>query len=334
MKFAARYVAVVVGALAVLMVAGYVAYWFITAGRLRVGLENWAAMHRAEGYDIKWARATVSGFPLAFRIALDDATLARGNPAAYSVSTPSVFGEAAPWDLSRWRIVAPRGASGNAQGIDATITAESLTGDVVLGAQDSRFDLSALHVAGAGAEAGTIAAQVTLPRRAPQTHRDLGLAATVQVFHLVLPMRVKALGDTIESFALDGRILGGLPPGDWRQSLAAWRDDGGIVEVARGALQWGALELETGGTLALDAKMQPMASMTASVVDHDALVDAAVAAGILPKKNATLAKLVLDLIAKRGADGRLRLTAPVTVRDGTIAIANADIGKVPLIEWK
>jgi hypothetical protein len=334
MKFFARYLAVIVGALIVIAAGGYAAFWFITANRLQAGLENWAAGRRAQGDEITWAHASIGGFPTAFRIVLTDASLARGNPAAYRIVTPEVWGEAAPWDLSRWKIAAPRGATGNAQGVEATITAQSLVGDVALRAEDNRFDLSALHVTGDGAEAGTIAAQVTLPRRPPQNHRDLGLAATIQVFHLVLPRAVKALGDTIESFALEGRILGGLPPGGWRQSLAAWRDNGGTVEVARGAVQWGALELETGGTLALDANMQPVASMTASIVDQDALVNAAVAAGMLPKKNATLVRLVLDLIAKRGADGRLRLTAPVTVQDGRLAIGNAEIGKVPTIEWK
>ncbi|HEX4112024.1 MAG TPA: DUF2125 domain-containing protein [Stellaceae bacterium] len=332
MKFSVRYLAIFVGAIVILAVASYTAYWFVTAGRLRAGLEKWAADHRAQGYDIAWARASVGGFPLMFRIGLDDASLARGN--TYRIAAPEITGEATPWDLSRWRISVPRGANGNAQGVDATITARSLRGEVVLGAADSRFDLSALHLAGAGAEAGTVTAQIVLPRRAPQSHRDLGLAAAVQVYHLMLPRPVKALGNTVESFALEFHIMGGLPPGDWRQALTAWRDEGGTIEVTRGALQWGALDLETSGTLALDRYMQPTAAMTASVVDQDALIDAAVAAGLLPKQNMTVVKLVLDLIARPGADGRTRLTAPVTMEDGKLSIGQAEIGKVPPVEWK
>jgi hypothetical protein len=330
-----RTLSVILAALVVLLllcIAGYTAYWFVTADRLRAGLEKWAADHRAQGYDIKWAKTSLGGFPLRFRVGLADASLARGN--SYRVATPEVFGVAAPWDLTRWRIAAPRGASGNAQGIAATITAQSLSGHVVLGAEDNRFDLAAVNLAGAGAAAGTVAAQMVLPRRAPQSHRDLGLAATVQVYHLVLPRAVTALGNTVEDFTLQFRIMGGLPPGDWRQALAAWRDEGGTVEVTRAALQWGALALETNGTLALDRDMQPTAAMTASIVDQDALIDAAVAAGVLPKQNTTLVKLVLDLIARRGADGRMRLTAPVTVEDGKLSIGDAAFGRVPRIEWK
>lgn len=332
MRFLVRYLVIALAATALLAVAGYTAYWFMTADRLRAGLEKWAADHRAQGYDIKWGETSVGGFPLKFRIGLTDASLARGN--SYRIAVPEVVGEAAPWDLWRWRIAASRGAAGNAQGIDATITAQSLEGEVVLGAEDNRFDLSAVHLAGAGAEAGTVAAQIVLPHRAPQSHSDVGLAAMVQVYHLVLPRAVTALGTTIESFAIEFHIMGGLAAGDWRQALAAWRDEGGTVEVTRGTLQWGALEMEANGTLALDPNMQPTAAMTASIVDQDALIDAAVAAGVLPKKNTTLVKLVLDLIARRGADGRTRLTAPITVQDGRLSIGQAEFGKVPRIEWK
>jgi hypothetical protein len=309
----------VIGAIAILAIAGYTAYWFTTAGRLRAGLEKWATDHRAQGYDIEWAKASVDGFPLTFRVGLVDASLARGN--SYRVAAPVVSGDAAPWDLSRWRIAAPRGASGTAQGLNAIVTAQSLSGEVMLGADDNRFDLSALRLAGAGAEAGTVAARIVLPRHAPQSHRDLGLAAAVQVYHLVLPRAVKALGSTIENFAIAFRIMGGLSPGDWRQALAAWRDEGGTVEVTR-------------GTLALDQAMQPTAAMTASIVDQDALIDAAVGAGVLPEKNTMLVKLVLDLIAQRGVDGRTRLTAPITVEEGKLSIGQAEFGRVPPIEWK
>ncbi len=325
---------IVVWILVLLVVAAgaYGGYWFITANRLQAGLDRWAAERRAQGYALAWTKESVGGFPFAFRIALADASLARGN--LYRVTVPEIAGEASPWDLSRWHVAAPRGGSGTAQGVDAPIAAQSLSGDVVLGADDSMFDVSVLRLSGAGASAGELAAQFTLPRQPPQSHRDLGLTATVQLYHLVLPKPVKALGDTIETVAVDIRIMGGLPPGDWRQTLTAWRDDGGTVELDRADLEWGALRLEARGTLALDGDLQPTAAMTAGIVDHDALIDAAVASGMLPAKNASLVKLLLDVLAKRGADGRRRLTAPVTVQDGELSIGRAVIGKVPRIAWQ
>jgi hypothetical protein len=330
MKFS-RILAVVI-VLPIVAAGAYAGYWFITANRLQAGLEKWVTDRRAQGYEVGWGKESVAGFPLAFRIELADASLARGNE--YRIAVPDVAGEAAPWDLAHWHIVAPRGGGGTVRGFDAAIAAQSLSGDVRLGTDASEIDVSILRLAGAGATAGELTARVTLPRQAPRGHRDLGLAASVGIYHLTLPKPVKALGDTIESFTADLNVMGGLPPGDWRQALAAWRDDGGTVELSRGAVQWGALRLEANGTLALDADMQPIAALRAGIVDHAALVDAAVAAGILPKKNATLVKLVLDLVAKPDRDGEMRLTAPVTVQDGKLAIGRAEIGKVPRIEWK
>ncbi|MGH6980103.1 MAG: DUF2125 domain-containing protein [Stellaceae bacterium] len=328
---ATRYLVI---SLVVLLLAagGYTAYWFVTARSLEAGLNKWAEQRRAQGYELVWGNETVSGFPLAFRIALSDAAIARGN--SYRVAVPEVVGTASPLDLSRWRIVAAHGGTGRAQGIDADVAAQGLGGAVTLGADASVLDVAARNVSGAGATAGEIAGHFTLPRHAPTSHRDLGLAASVQVYHLTLPKAVKALGNTIETVAADLAVMGGLPAGDWRHALAAWRDDGGTVELRRGNLQWGALRLEANGTFALDGDMQPTAALHASIVDHGALVDAAVGAGMLQKKNALLVKLVLDLIAKDGPDGQRRLTAPVTLQDGKLAIGRAEIGKVPPIDWK
>jgi hypothetical protein len=317
----------------VLVAAGaYAGYWFVAANSLQAGLEKWAAARRAQGYTLQWGRESVDGFPLRFRIALDDASIARGN--SYHIAVPEIAGEASPWDVMRWHVTAPRGGTGTAQGMAADIVAKSLSGDVTLGGDATDIDVSILELTGAGATAGQLTAHITLPRQAPRSDRDLALAAMVRLYHLVLPKPVTALGDTIENVTADFKIMGGLPQGDWRQALAAWRDAGGNVEIDQANLQWGALHLEANGTLALDRDMQPIAALSASIVDHAALIDAAVAAGILPKKNSTLVKLVLNLLAKRDPDGQTRLTAPVTVQNGRLTIGRVEIGKLPPIDWR
>lgn len=325
-------VAVLIVVVLLLAAGAYTGYWFIAASRLQAGLEKWVAARRSQGYTLQWSRESVDGFPFRFRIAFADASIARGN--SYRIAVPEIAGEASPWDATHWHVTAPRGGRGSAQRVAADVIARSLTGDVTLADDATDIEASILQLAGAGATAGQLTTHFTLPRRAPRSDRDLGLAATVQLYHLVLPKPVTALGDAIENVAVDLKIMGGLPPGDWRQSLSAWRDAGGNVQIDRANLQWGALRLEADGTLALDRDMQPIAALSASIVDYAALIDAAVAAGIMPKKNAALVKLVLNLLAKRGADGQMRLTAPVTVQNGTLAIGRAEIGKLPPIDWQ
>jgi hypothetical protein len=329
-----RAVAAALSIVLVVLIGGYTAYWRYAEDKLETGLEAWTEARRAEGYDVKWDTATVGGFPFAFRIVLDHAAFARGNPATYQIATPQIAAEARPWNLYAWHLSAPQGASATAQAYPEVVTAASLSGDVLIGTATDRIDLAARDASAGGASLGEIDAGLTVPRQAPQSHTDLGLAAVVQLRHLTLPHPVLPLGDTVESVTLDGRVMGGLQPGDLLQALKAWRDDGGTVEIAQAELHWGALALETSGTMALDEDMQPLGAMRASIVDHDALIDACVAAGLLQPKAAPLVKLVLDVLAKPGPDGHKRLTAPVTVQAQKVLIGDLEIAQIPRVEWK
>lgn len=332
-----RRLTLILGALAALLllaVLGYTAYWFVTAGRLESGLAAWATAERAKGYDIAWSGARVTGFPTAFRIALSEGSLARGHPAAYRVTVPQLAGTAKAWDLNQWRLTMPQGAAITIAGIEGTIAAKAVTGTVRLAEDAAHITLAARDVGDQGALAGETDADITVPTRPAQTDRDLGFAARVAIYHLVLPEAVRPLGNTIESLSLDIDFDGPLPPGDWARSLAKWRDAGGTVELHHVALEWGALQFEANGTLALDRELQPEAALSAAIINHGALVDAAVAAHMLSPKSAAVVKLVLDLLAKRGPDGRRRLTAPVTIQDRTVSIDRAEIGKLPRITWQ
>src|SRR5579863_7634575 len=111
--------------------------------------------------------------------------------------------------------------------------------------------------------------------------------------------------------SLSGSFKGTLPPGPLRQALAAWRDGGGIIEVRDGTVRWGSLAVDVNGTLALDAALQPIGALTATILDHNVLIDAAVAAGEMREGDASLVKTFLGLMAKSGPDGKKRLTLPL-----------------------
>ncbi|MGH6988546.1 MAG: DUF2125 domain-containing protein [Stellaceae bacterium] len=314
--------------------AGYSGYWFVTANALKVGLKAWTTNQRADGYDIAWSEPRITGFPLRFRIVLRHVALARGGPALYRVTAPLVTGEATPFDLSRWKVAAPGGARGTVQGVDGTIRAATMFGQVRIGPRHDRLALTAHTVTGEGATAGAIDAALTLPHQPPRSYHDPGLAARLQLFHLVLPEAVRPLGKTIESIAFDVTVEGGLPPGDWRAALREWSDSGGTVEINHAALQWGALRLEGNGTLALDQALQPEAAMTAAIINQDTLIDAALTSHLLTPGSAAVVKTVLDLLAKRGPDGTKRLTAPVTIQNQTLSVGNVRIGRLPTIRWR
>jgi hypothetical protein len=156
----------------------------------------------------------------------------------------------------------------------------------------------------------------------------------LRVAQLTLPRAVPPFGGTVEAFSLAATLKGPMPQGPLYQSLAAWRDDGGTVEVEDGRIRWGALVMDAGGTLKLDRQLQPTGALTAHFKNQNAVVDAAVAAGGLHPDDAGLAKAFLGLMAKPGPDGEKQITVPVHVQNERIFLGPAQVAQFPKIAWR
>lgn len=329
---------VVLAAIALVAAAAiYSAFWFSVAGGLRGGLEPWAAVRRSEGYTVAWEKASVGGFPLSFRVSFEDASFGGSRPAPFTAKAPILVFRAAPWDLQRWHLVAPHGAKLAASG--ASFDAARLDGSVTLRrGGESLIDIEATALDGqdyaSGLHAGGATVHLALPAKAPADHGDAALDAVVDVTQLSLPAGLPPLGNVVDRLSLAATLKGRLPPGEAPQSLAAWRDDGGTVELAHGALHWGRLALDATGTMALDGNLQPEAALTATIEGQNEIVDAAVSAGDLRAKDAGIAKLVLGVLAHPGPDGRPQIKAPIRVQDEHLFLGPAKIADLPHIEWR
>ncbi len=143
-----------------------------------------------------------------------------------------------------------------------------------------------------------------------------------------------SLGATVDAVTLSGALKGAVPAGQLRQALAAWRDDGGTIELEEGTLRWGSLAASANGTLALDTALQPIGALTATIENHDAVIDAAVAGGTLRADDASLAKVLLGLMVKPGIDGKKQLTLPVTLQNRRLYLGPAQIAVLPAITWE
>lgn len=317
--------------------AAYSAFWFSVAGGLRAGLEPWAAARRSEGYTVAWETASVGGFPLSFRFSFEGASFGGSQPAPFTAKAPTLVLSAAPWNLERWQAVAPHGAELAAPG--ASFDAARLDGSVRLRHGDeSLIDVEATALNGQGFASGLHAAGATLhlalPAKAPADHHDAALDALVEVAQLTLPAGLPPLGNVIDHLSLAATLKGRLPSGGPSQSLAAWRDDGGTVELAHGALHWGNLAVDATGTMALDGNLQPIGALTATIEGQNEIVDAAVNAGDLRPKDAGIAKIVLGVLARPGPDGRPQIKAPIRIQDEHLFLGPAKIADLPRIEWR
>jgi hypothetical protein len=322
----------------VLGVAGYSIYWLVTAERLRSGVERWAASRQAEGRDLRWTAVASEGFPFSFRLRVTGVLLDGTRPLPFAAATPVLLGEARPWNLQQWQVSAPEGAQLGMPVEGTTLAAATLDGTLDLGMPEgTSVTLTAHDVAASGSAPLRIAEAVlhlTLPPRPPAGHRDADFEAALHLEKMTLPRSLPPLGDTVDALSLAGTVKGVLPQGPLRQSLASWREDGGTLELQDGSLHWGALALAATGTLALDDALQPIGALTATVVDQDAVLDAAAAQGTLRASDANLAKIVLGLMAKPGADGKQRLTVPLSLQNRRLYLGPAQIATLPRFTWE
>src|SRR5260370_11487462 len=326
----------VVGVVGVAAAGSYTGYWFYIAGRLPEAIAGWAEARRGEGYGVRLDSLAVGGFPTSFRVTLAGAAFAGARRLPFQAAAATVIGEARPWNLRRWGVSAPHGARVEAATEGDTIAAATLDATVTIGADnDATVALAARQIAGSGAAAALRIADadawLALPGRPPADHRQDGARVTLRLRGIALPRAVPSLGATVDAVTLSGAVKGAVPPGQLRQALATWRDAGGTIELEEGALRWGSLAASANGTLALDTALQPIGALTATIENHDAVIDAAVAGGTLRAEGPSLAQVPLGLMVKPGIDRKKQLNLPVTLQKRRLYLGPAQIALLPPI---
>src|SRR5262249_3426538 len=86
------------------------AYWWIVATRISDGITAWAQTEHAEKVDVSWQKVGVTGFPLFWRVQLENAVLRDGRlTPSPELRIPTVSATARPWDFGSWELRAPEG---------------------------------------------------------------------------------------------------------------------------------------------------------------------------------------------------------------------------------
>ena len=333
----------------VLVAASYGSYWYSVAELVRGGILDWSTARRAEGFTVGWDRYAVGGFPFLLRVTIERPIFGQsGIEPGYTAQAPILVGEARPWALDRWRLTATRGARLAIQPGPArpavTVAANALAGTVQPGEggdaasrPGTAVALSADGIAVVGPIPLAIAhagAQTTIPAHAVANHLETWLSASLSLTGVTLPQAVQPLGDTIDRLAAAVAVKGTIPGGPHREALAAWRDDGGTLEIASFDLVWGNLRLGAKGTLALDAALQPVGALTALIRGYNDIVDALAVAGSVRAGDAALAKLALGFLAKEGPDGAYEISAPLTLQNGYAFLGPARLARLPVFTWE
>jgi hypothetical protein len=321
-------------------IGAYSVFWLIAAGRIEDGVAQWAASLHERNAELSWRSIRVGGFPLAFHLDLGDVRLRGPGPGAgFDLQAPRFGAAAQVWNFRAWRLAAPDGLSATAPfgTTAARLAAPAAVGTVGISGDGSaalwfRLDEPRADL-GLPLRAHAVGLWVTLPPRPPQTHTEPMLAIALQVDRLDLPEVPAPLRNPLDEIAFGATVMGAVPAAPPRRAAAAWRDAGGTLELDHLDARWGPLAVSGSGTLALDAELQPIASLSGGVEGYDKLIGALVAAGRVRAGDARIAQMALAMLARPSPDGRPRISTPFTIQNGEMYLGPLRLGPAPRITW-
>jgi hypothetical protein len=150
-----------------------------------------------------------------------------------------------------------------------------------------------------------------------------------------LRLDVQLLPDQAEAqIALDNLDLAMLArpwllDGLLRHVEAKLRNEGGALAVRDVSLDWGRLRLNGFATLQTDSNGLPDGEGRIAASGLDDAINDLVAAGRLTPQNAAAAKLVLALLQRRGADGRMVVDLPLALHNGELRAGQFPLLRLP-----
>jgi len=333
----------------------YVAGWFVVAHILKTGIADWAADRRIDGWVVEHGAVTMGGFPFSWR-----ATIA--TPHLAETRQDLVFDWSGPYITLTWKPWNPRAIDYATSGTheiladvdegpglpDATLEMAQARGDLIFGQRGGLDRMTMLlDDAALSLPTGPLVRfnrlRTTIDNNPPgdgikpaRPHLIPSFRLDSEIFGLTLPEDLRPpLGRTIGRIALEGTIMGRIPPGRPAISLPVWRKDGGTMEISHLDLGWGPLVIRAKGTMALDTDLQPIGAMTGTITGHDATLMALVGAGLLKPGMALVGKVALSAFARTpNGGGQPEIEVPLTLQDGWLYVGRLKLVQLPTVYWK
>lgn len=326
---------------AALGVAGLTAAWLAAGVALDGAVDDWRAGLAARGGAAAAAQAVGGGFPFTARrrfadvVATDNGWRLTAGEAeiAYSLFRP----DAATLSLRRVQLVAPDGTVTTAAQVEATAT---LTQRPLAGGGAAPQAISA-RLDGAtwrDWRAETLTATLRFPDSPPADHTQPGLTLAVAAEGAAPPPALAALVGPPDD---RGRwsaaaTLNGPPPAPIPAALEAWRTDGGTVELSAIKLNYGTLQADGDGTLALDRDLQWIGAGSLRIAGADAALAHAAqqSGGPLRPQDIRQARQIVALLTQPDPQGGAPLlTLPLSSQGGRLFVGPFQVAKLPRVMW-
>ncbi|MSQ87010.1 MAG: DUF2125 domain-containing protein [Alphaproteobacteria bacterium] len=325
----------------------YGAAWGGGAYVLQSQAERWIAAQQQAGRNVTHGELKISGFPGSVQIALSDWSMSTPiTDGGWTWRTSSLRLWTQPWTLGRFTVdlAGSHTLSGAWSDLPFTITADraDLQPALSLDGQIDTFDvnINKLSVGGAN-DAPSLAAiesgALSIHQVDPAKSNDAPIwrlsfnAAKASVIGME---HFGVLAPAIETIRFTLDLVGALNANPLLTALAAWREGGGTVELRELALDWPPLSVAASGTLALDENLQPIGALSAKFQGFFETVDAMTTHGVVRASDASMARIVLGLMAREPVGGGTpELNLAVTVQNRKLYTGPISLMTMPEVVW-
>lgn len=327
--------------IAAALAAGWTYYWHRSAGELDAGVQVWVRERRAEGYQVAYETAKVTGYPT--HLSLDITNPVIVTPSGQRWEGPEITGQAAVWspftldlDFSGHHLV-----SNDSALLPVYHEIEIDDGKGAFALDQYGF----IESGGVTAREITItdnAGRVTKlalfegtggPARQGAAEHLPELDFEGRILDLTLPeglAETERYGRRIDHVFVEGVLVGEIPPVPLETALPYWRERGGYLIIKDMDFLWGPITLDGDGRVALDGYNRPEADLDLEVAGLPEIVSDLEEDGQIAPAGAALLRLgVIALSSRKDENGRPIAALPVTIINGQLSLGPLPLGQVP-----
>jgi hypothetical protein len=323
----------------------WAAAWFWLAGTLRAQVEAWADARRQEDVMVAYHRIAVAGFPFRWLVRLEQPLITGGGATSWQWQGDAVEAGLLPWSLRDVGLRFPgeqRFSAGDGNVAETWIArAARPNGRAVVDERGKlervEFDFGDATLARAAdaqpMRAERLTGQAVVRRGTSSSEAETFDLRLMLDNATLVEAPVRVLGTRIAHGEVDLAFKGRLVPGRLADAVAAWRDDGGTIEINRFAITWGPVNADGSGTLALDEQNRPLGAFAAKWRGYNEAIDALQAIGEIKPAQAAGVKIVLNAIARQNGQGVNEIQLPLTAQDGRLFVAGFPLLQLPRLKF-
>jgi hypothetical protein len=329
------------------LVCAYVGFWFYAAKVASLGLTQWVADRRLEGYTISHGPLDVGGFPLGVTVTIPSPSItAPPDLNAWSWSTAQLSARINPFNPTAFVLNArgrhdlrlPLGPEGRL--LPVTISGRAMGGyiDVDSTGNISETDLNLSGVTLTGLPSGSAGiGSLTVKTKDRSLYGDpdekkygaISWSMQLRGSGITVPSGYSlGLGQDLSSLSLDMRVYENIPGGPLHEALKTWREEGGYISVDTLSLAWAPLVAQGSGTLGLDDELQPAGNFTLRTQGLLNMIDGMGRQGWARPSDADMARMVISGMAKDSG-----ISTPITIRRRSISVGPAKLIDLPTVYW-